>query len=94
MASSTDTTSAKTAPTYTRPRSHRSIPGDLSTLGASIAAQGHRAALEAFYNDVMTLDGNAARTMQHVVAGGAPQEFKDAFVETLTALSAMFDQRI
>lgn len=83
------------APVYVRPRSFRSAPGDAKDRSAAdLAARGRRAALEAFYGDLFTLDGDAAAAMQRVVSGTAPQAFKDGFCETLTTLSAMFDQKI
>lgn len=86
---------AVSVPTYVRPRSYRAAPGGTQERSAAArSASGRRAALEAFYGDMFTLEGDAAAVMDRVLAGSAPQEFKDAFVQTLTALSAMFDEKI
>lgn len=60
-------------------------------LGRGPAAEGRRAALRSFHADLTTLDGDAQADLARVQSGSAPQAFKDAFRETLNALSAMFD---
>jgi hypothetical protein len=69
-----------TTHTYTAPR-----------IGRGPAAEGKRAALRSFQASVLTLDGDVERDIAVVLAGTAPQEFKDAFTETLDGLSSLLD---
>ena len=61
---------------------------DLPALGRGPYADGKREAVRAFYEEYFTLDGDANAKVATVLAGRAPQEFKDGFVETLEALAA------
>lgn len=65
-------------------------PIALPRLGRGPAAEGRRLALRAFHDQVLTLDGDMLATLTAVEAGNAPQEFKDAFRDTLRDLSNLF----
>lgn len=67
------------------------LPYRRPTLGHGPAAEGRRAALRSFNADLLSLDGDAQADLARVMSGAAPQEFKDAFAQTLTALSDLFD---
>lgn len=94
-----DTAVASTVSTetlvYVRPRpAPRTGDTTAERTMSTYAARGRRSALEAFHADLFTLEGDANAAMVRVLAGSAPQAFKDAFCETLHDLSAMFDEKI
>jgi hypothetical protein len=60
-------------------------------IGRGPAAEGRRAALRSFHAQMMTLDGDMLADLATVENGTAPQEFKDAFRDTLASLSDLFD---
>lgn len=67
------------------------LPYRRPTLGRGPVAEGRRAALRAFHADLTTMGGDAEADLARVLAGTAPQEFKDAFTQTLRDLSDLFD---
>lgn len=60
-------------------------------IGRGPAAEGRRAALRSFNAQMTSLDGDMLTDLATVENGTAPQEFKDAFRDTLASLSTLFD---